>query len=158
MSDLDLDLSSPAWRATGPLWTTGAAAVIAGGIAAAVTGPTGWERGSWVAAFAVLVLGAAQIGLAAGQAMLTPTPTSASTIRAEWVLWNVGGAAVIGATLGGVPGLVTLAGIPLAAAIVMALSATRDARRSALAATYRGLLGVVLLSIPVGIALSWIRN
>lgn len=157
-ADLDVDLSSPAWRATRPLWITGATAIVAGGIAAAVTGPTDWERGSWVAAFAVLVVGAAQIGLAAGQVLLRTAPTPASTVRAEWIMWNLGGATVIAATLAGAPVLVTLASLPLAVAIALALSATRAARRTALAATYRGLLAVVLVSIPVGIALSWIRN
>ena len=54
------------WRRSLPLFTAGGASVVAGGMAAAVTGPMQWGHGSWVAAFLVLVAGAAQIGIGAG--------------------------------------------------------------------------------------------
>ena len=50
--------------------------IIGGGIAAAVTGPTDWKRGSWVAAFLVLVVGVGQIGIASGQALLACGPSA----------------------------------------------------------------------------------
>ena len=54
----------------------GGAAIIAGGIVAAVTDPAGWEHGSWTAAFLVLVAGVAQIGLALGQVELAAVPAT----------------------------------------------------------------------------------
>ncbi|MBS7547854.1 hypothetical protein [Dietzia massiliensis] len=42
------------WRAMREFVLVGLTAIIAGGLVAAVTGPTGFDEGSWVAAYLVL--------------------------------------------------------------------------------------------------------
>jgi hypothetical protein len=147
------------WRPSVPLFVAGGVSIIAGGLTAAVTGPTGWERGSWVAAFLVLVAGAGQIGIGVGQSQLTSTPLSVRSGAGACVLWNSGCALVIAGTLLSSPVAVTLGGAPLVAVLVMAATSVRGgARRSHLALAYRAFLIILLVSVPVGLALAWARN
>lgn len=147
------------WRPSVPLLATGTVAIVAGGMAAAVTGPTDWSHGSWVAAFLVLVAGVAQIGLGAGQAQLAPAVATIRLAAVECVLWNVGCVAVVAGTLLSAPIAVTIGSAPLVAALAMATFAVRGAgRQRLLLALYRALLVVLLVSIPVGSALAWSRR
>ena len=141
-----------------PLFVAGGVAIIAGGLTAAVTGPTGWERGSWVAAFLVLVAGVAQIGLGVGSALLTAQQTSARLAGAECVLWSIGCAVVIAGTLASSPVAVTVGSVPLFAVLAMSIASSGSAQRSHFALAYRALLTVLLVSLPVGIALAWLRQ
>jgi hypothetical protein len=43
-----------------PFLAIGVAAIVAGGLAAAVTGPTGWDHGAWIAASIVLTFALGQ--------------------------------------------------------------------------------------------------
>ena len=45
-----------AWRSGIAFVAVGSAAIVVGGLVAAVTRPTGFDEGPWVAAFLVLVL------------------------------------------------------------------------------------------------------
>ncbi len=146
------------WRSSAPLLVCGAASIVAGGLAAAVTGPTDWDHGSWVAAFLVLVGGVAQIGIAAGQSELTPSPPTPRFAALECALWNVAGLTVIAGTLLASPLTVTIGSVVLVAALVLATVAVRGAGRSWLLLPYRALLVLLLVSTPIGIALSWARN
>ena len=133
---------------------------MAGGLVAAVAGPTNWERGSWVAAFLVLVAGVAQIGVGASQAHLGPAPTSASSTAVECALWNVACVATIVGSLVNNTVVVAIASAPLVAALVMSVRAVKGSgsRHPQLLLAYRLLLILLLVSIPVGITLSWIRS
>jgi len=146
------------WRSSAPLLVCGAASIVAGGLAAAVTGPTDWDHGLWVAAFLVLVGGVAQIGIAAGQSELTPSPPTPRFAALECALWNVAGLTVIAGTLLASPLTVTIGSVVLVAALVLATVAVRGAGRSWLLLPYRALLVLLLVSTPIGIALSWARN
>lgn len=144
---------APNWLVAGGVW------IVAGGSAAAVTGPTRWEQGSWVAAFLVLVAGVAQIGLGAGARELTAAACSGRWSRAQAALWNGGCATVVAATLLSNPAAVSLGGVLLATALLRAAVATRrSVSRSHLLVAYRTLIIGVLASIPVGLALSWFRH
>lgn len=151
------------WHRSAPFFVIGSLGIIGGGIAAAVTGPTDWSYGSWCAAFLVLVVGVAQLGLGAGQASLAPSATSPRLVLAEALAWNLGSAGVIAGTLVGSPALVSAASLVFLAAIALATFAVRGRptlggpARIALT-VYRMLLLVLLVSTPVGIALSFIRN
>jgi hypothetical protein len=147
-----------------PFALAGAVCVVTGGLAAAVTGPTGWDDGSWVAAYLVLVAGVAQIGLGAGRAALAPRVPSTRRVTAEWIAWNAGNAGVVGGTLVDVPTVVSSGGALLVAALVLFTIATwgrsapvagpsRWPRRAFLA-----LEVVLLVSIPIGLTLSWWRT
>ena len=146
------------WRSSVPLLVGGAVSIVAGGLAAAVTGPTEWDHGSWVAAFLVLVGGVAQIGIAAGQSELTPSPPTPRFAALECALWNVAGLTVIAGTLLASPLTVTIGSVVLVAALVLATVAVRGAGRSWLLLPYRALLVLLLVSTPIGIALSWARH
>lgn len=139
-----------------PYAVVGAVAVVAGGIVAAVTGPTGWDDGSWVAAFLVLVVGVGQIGLGAAQA--ASADVARRVVTAQIVAYNVGSALVLVATLAGSPAVVTLGGVVLVGALAGFLaSARRSDSRSWVARVQMALLVVLLVSVPIGIALSWVR-
>ncbi|HRW41812.1 MAG TPA: hypothetical protein P5193_09740, partial [Microthrixaceae bacterium] len=78
------------WPSARPFVVVGAVAVVAGGAVAAVTRPTGFELGPWLAAFLVLVGGVAQIALGAGQAWVADRVPASATVRSELAVWNVG--------------------------------------------------------------------
>lgn len=143
-----------------PLLIAGGAWVVVGGLVAAVTGPTEWTRGSWVAAFLVLVAGVAQVGIGAGQAQLPRRAPAAAVSPAQCVMWNVGCVTVISGTLLESPLVVAAGSAPILAVLVMSIVATAGPAIShpVAAFAYRALLLVVLTSVPIGIALSFARH
>lgn len=155
---------SPARRGA-PSWALillGYAGIVAGGLVAAVTGPLGLDRGSWVAAYLVLVGGVAQLALGwvPGEVGRPAAGRSAWAVVAGW---NLGNALVILGTLTGRPIGVDAGSAALVMALVLAireLLGAGDARpepnpeRRLLRRTYLGLLVLLALSIPVGIALA----
>jgi hypothetical protein len=142
-----------------PLFVVGGVSIVAGGLTAAVTGPTGWQHGPWVAAFLVLVAGVAQVGLGVGQSHLTAKPMSVRSGAGACALWNSGCAVVIAGTLLSSPAVVSLGSAPLVAVLAMATTSVGGcARRSHVAVAYLFLLVVLLISVPIGIALAWARN
>jgi len=148
------------WPAMGPFLLAGSGCVVAGGLVAAVTGPTGFVHGSWTAAFLVLVGGVAQIALGAGQGWLAGRRPLATRVRAELVSWNAAVAGTIVGTLAGAPIITTAAGFTLVPALGLFITTTRgpnEARRTA-QGVYRALAGIVLVSIPIGLGLAWSRH
>jgi hypothetical protein len=151
--------ASQRWRASLPLLAAGGVAIIAGGMAAAMTGPTDWDHGSWVAAFLVLVAGVAQIGLGAGHAQLPRVAPSVGFIAAACASWNLGCGAVIVGTLLSAPIAVFIGSALLVATLAMSMFAVRGADgQPFLLLTYRALLIVLLVSIPIGNALASARG
>ena len=148
------------WARGLPFLLCGSASVTLGGIAAAVSGPTGWEQGSWVAAFLVLVTGVGQIGLGMGQAFLAPRTPTPLTVAIECTLWNLGSLAVMVGTLMDAPLLVTLGGLVLlgSLALLADIGRTTKSQHRRLHRAYQGLLLLLLVSTPIGITLSWIRS
>lgn len=153
----------PVTRApAGTLIAIGAGAVVLGGLVAAVTGLFGWEHGSWVAAYLVLVVGVAQY------AMGRMRPAGPRPDRAGWVqvgAWNLGSLLVIGGTLVATPLLVDLGSGLLLLALVLALRAAwpgqgaRQGRSSVLVGpAYRAMLLLLAVSIPVGVLLAHLRR
>lgn len=144
------------WRPGLPLLVAGGVSIVAGGLAAAVTGPTGWEHGSWVAAFLVLVAGVAQVGLAAGQAELAAAPAAGSTAAGRCAAWNAGCLLVIAGTLLSAPVAVAVGSVALLAVLAMSAVAVRaPARRPRLATAYRALLVGLGISVGIGVALAF---
>ncbi len=155
---LSAEIGTAWWRTIVPMVILGSGSIVGGGLVAAVTGPTEWANGSWVAAFLVLVAGVAQLGLAAGQVAFGSLPSpQVGIIKA--VLWNIGCVAVIIGTLATSPITVAFGSVPLLAVLVVSLVASRGVTRWPMTALlYRALLGVLTVSIPIGIALAWIRR
>lgn len=165
----------------------GTAAVIAGGLVAAVTGPLALSRGSWAAAYLVLVCGVGQVAMAAAR-LLARTDLAAgarigadhggspgslgSTIAEEpavsdraprlgWqqlATWNLANALVIAGTLASSPWVVDVGGLGCVAALVMAARHARALRAGLGTGAYRAVLALMAVSIPVGLLLSHLRN
>ncbi|HEY7857783.1 MAG TPA: hypothetical protein VIC82_04710 [Candidatus Nanopelagicales bacterium] len=132
--------------------------VIVGGLVAAVTTPMGWQHGAWAAAYLVLVTGVAQIGLGLAQAVLATAPPSPAAVAVQVSGWNLGGAAVILGTLAGAPAVVSVGGVLLVACLGLLVYGVRGGRPGRLLWIYRVLVLVLLVSIPVGLAMSWLRS
>lgn len=157
-------MSPSRWRTAGAFAVCAFVGIIGGGLVAAVTGPLGWGHGSWAAAYLVLVVGVAQLGLGGGQAWLPQAPASTRVVATELACWNVGSALVILGTLVARPWVVDLGGLLLVVALALFLRAVRrvsdDVRRAELVGLwcYRLLALVVLVSVPVGLVLSLVRH
>lgn len=133
--------------------------VITGGLVAAVTSPLGLEHGSWSAAFQVLVGGVLQAGLGIAQQALASRGPSRRVLIAELLTWNLGALAVIAGTLLTTPLLVDAGGLLLVATMVLMIRAVgRRSKGPAWALwTYRAVLLVTLVSIPIGVVLAHLR-
>lgn len=148
----------------GVLTAIGGCCVVLGGLVAAVTAPLHLAHGSWLAAYLVLVAGVAQYAMGRARAW---RPDMTLPPRWSWAqvgCWNVGNAAVVVGTLVGEPPAVDLGSALLVAALAIALYAAGPVTRRApgrapalVAWAYRALLLVLALSIPVGMALSYLR-
>lgn len=158
MDATDRDLADPTRSRVAPgpaLVGLGAVCVVLGGLVAAVTGPMGWAKGAWAAAYLVLVMGVAQYAMGRMRA------AGPGGDRAGWVQlagWNLGSLLVIAGTLATTPLLVDLGSVLLVVALVLALRARVGGAPPAAMLAYRALLLVLAVSIPVGIVLSHLRS
>jgi hypothetical protein len=142
-----------------PFAASGAACIILGGLLSAAIAPAPTEHGSWAVAYLVLVGGLAQVALGTGQALLAPAAPSRRVVRSEMTGWNAGNAAVLVGTLLGFTWLADFGGAFLVASLVLVIRQVRGAaRRPAWPLyLYRGLVALVLVSIPVGLVLAEFR-
>lgn len=140
------------------LLVLGAVSVVVGGLVAAVTGPLGLEHGSWAAAYLVLVCGVVSVALGAAQTWLVGGRVPPSAAAAQLLAWVAGNVGVLGGTLAGSSTLVVVGGVLLVVALLVALAAALRVRHRFLGWAYRLVLAVVVLSIPVGLVLSVVRN
>lgn len=131
--------------------------IVLGGLIAAVTGPLHLERGSWLAAYLVLVCGVAQCLLAHQGRILATKPVPMDRITVLLALWNLGNVLTVVGSLVSVPLITDAGGACLIAAIVLALIATRTAARRGRAIILRAAYVVLALSIPVGLTLTHVR-
>lgn len=140
--------------------TLGWAGIVAGGLVAAVTDPLDVYRGSWVAAYLVLVVGVAQVVM--GRARRGPGVGGAGTGWAQCAGWNLGSAGVIAGTLAENSLLVFLSSAALVAALIIAALGTRIVGKASGGGlwllAYRAMLVILAVSIPVGMALSYLRH
>ncbi len=139
----------------------GCCCVVLGGLVAAASGPLGWVRGSWAAAYLVLVGGVAQYGMGQARVWHHQRSQSYGWGWAQVGAWNLGNAAVVGGTLAGATLIVGLGSALLFFALAIAWQAARGGpgsvggRMTALwSRAYQGLLLVLAVSIPIGMVLS----
>lgn len=152
-------ISRDRWRAMRTFALVGLIAIIAGGLVAAVTGPTGFADGSWVAAYLVLVAGVAQMGLGVGQALLAAVIPSGRRRGWQLIVYNVANIAVLGGTLIESVVLVITGGGMLFVTLALFLAAVRHPRAHGwYLALYRIVVAILGVSIPVGIVLSALRH
>lgn len=135
--------------------------MVLGGLVAAVTGPLTLSKGSWLAAYLVLVCGVPQH-------LMGRATDGGGAARAGWWLlacWNIGNAAVIAGTLLGSAYLVDAGGLLLLLSLVAVLRALLRPRAD-VAAGIGGvqrwllitLLLVLVVSIPIGLVLAHLRS
>jgi uncharacterized membrane protein len=141
-----------------PFRVLGAVWVIAGGLTAAVTGPLALDNGSWAAAFSVLIGGVAQYTFGVVQASLASQRPSSRIVAGQLVTWNAGCLTVILGTVLTMPIIVHVGGLLLVAALILLIVTVRGRTEPRWALwLYRGLLVVILLSIPIGLTLAHVR-
>jgi hypothetical protein len=149
------------------LVVAGACGVVLGGVVAAVTGPLALDKGSWLAAYLVLVCGVAQYAI--GQAWARPAEPPHPRVLGwtQVAFWNLGNAAVIGGTFTDIPLLVDIGALLLVVGLGIALRPVRrtapgtaglDSMSRLASRAYRGLLLLLLVSIPVGVGLAHLRG
>lgn len=148
------------WPAVRPFLLVGTTCITAGGVVAAVSRPTDFGNGPWLAAYLVLVAGVAQVALGAGQAWLAADVPSPRLVRWQLSTWNLGAAGVVVGTLVAVPLLTSIGGAVTIVALVLFLAGVR---RTGLVPrwvpmAYRAVVAIVLVSIPIGLTMAWTRH
>lgn len=139
---------------------TGAAAVVLGGLTAAVAEPLALAKGSWAAAYLVLVVGVAQIAMGSARQRWNRDDSDAGG-WAQFTMWNLGNVAVIIGTATSAVLVVFAGAALLVVALVLAILATfgiEGGHARTMLLGYRALLVLLGISIPVGMVLSAIRN
>lgn len=145
------------WRSAIPFVVIGSVSIIAGGLVAAVSRPTGFDLGPWLAAFLVLVAGVAQIAFGAGQAWLSGREIPLQVIRVELVAFNLGAGATILGSLAQVPLVTTIGGVATILAVAAFLSMVVKSIAGPRWARWLYIVGatVILVSTPIGLLLAW---
>ncbi|MEV8224040.1 hypothetical protein AB0P16_16540 [Dietzia maris] len=147
------------WRAMREFVLVGIAAIIVGGLVAALTGPTGFADGSWAAAYLVLVAGVAQAGLGGGQALLAGATLSRRVRVVELLVYNLANSAVLVGTLAGSVVTVATGGVLLLISLMLFLVTVRHLRgRTWHLVLYRIIIATLVVSVPVGVVLSVVRH
>ncbi|MDN5761599.1 MAG: hypothetical protein L0H41_04710 [Microlunatus sp.] len=141
-----------------PFAGVGLAAVVAGGLIAAAIAHAPTQPLVWLVAYLVLVVGVAQAALGIGQHRLADHRLTTTQLWTEFVLYNLGNAAVIVGTLLDLPLLVDGGGVLLVVALVGFLRGSRGRRTDGtLRWLYRILIVLLLISVPVGLLLAHLR-
>jgi hypothetical protein len=134
----------------------GGAAVVAGGLVAAVNSAAPFAHGSWLSAYLVLVAGVSQLALGIGAQALPVHQPPATAVYVQVALWNLGNIAVAAGVLGDAPAAVAAG----SAALLVALGSfarcvgrgRRRARRWVVA--YHATVATLALSTGIGCALA----
>lgn len=141
-------------RAALPFAVLGGAAIIAGGLVAAAVAHHPTQPLVWMSAYLVLIVGVAQCVFGVGQARLSQRAPSRPLVWTEWIVFNLGNAGVIVGTLLGRFGVVFAGTLLFAVGVALFLVGTRGSGHSGWLVGYRVLLGLILASSLVGLALS----
>lgn len=136
-----------------PFAILGTIAVVGGSLLSAALAPTPSYDGNWAVAYIVLVGGVAQIVLGVGQTAVTGGHIQRVTVAVQVLLWNLGVAATVVATIANIPWLLYVAALAQAAVIVIFLVLTRRGGQRALTWALRIIALLLVISIPTGIVL-----
>lgn len=152
-------ITASQWRAMHGFGFVGGSAIVTGGLVAAITGPANLPDGSWVAAYLVLVVGVAQLGLGVGQALLAADLPSSRRLGWQLVVYNFANVAVVVGTLIDAVAIVVPGGALLFVALMVFSAAVRRPRgRRWHHAIYQLLVAALAVSIPIGLSLSVLRR
>jgi hypothetical protein len=139
-------------RSTVAFVACGAILIVAGGVVAAVNSAAPFTHGSWLAAYLVLVGGAAQISLAG----LVAVGSGSGRSRGRLMLWNFGSLAVPAGVLADTTAWVTAGSVALLCALaIFAYAGLQAAQaRHPRAVAYLVLVVSLAASVVVGSALA----
>ena len=140
-----------------PFLFVSALAILGGGALAAAMAHVPSRKLMWAVAYLVLVVGATQTVFGIGQALLATRATSLSVRVAEWAMFNLGSAGVIGGTLWPSRPVMWMGTLLFAASLAVFLFATRGRRRGWAILAYRTLLVLIGGSAVVGLVLGTVR-
>lgn len=133
--------------------------VTVGGLVAAATSPLGLHKGSWLAAYLVLVCGMALATIGRAQAAFAQRRVPMLVWRSQFLSWVVGNALVIAGSLNANPQPAVIGGILLMATIGLSAWILGDgALRSCGGFAYVILLLLLAASIPIGLTLAYLRG
>lgn len=140
-----------------PFWAMGALAiVVAGGLSGALAHAAS-RQAMWLVAYLVLVVGVAQLALAAGQFWLASFPPSRSLLVAEWAIFNAAHALVIAGALSVRPAWVTAGTLTLVVALGLFLRGVHGGTGGRWLYAYRTLVVFLGASALVGVLLTFLR-
>jgi hypothetical protein len=141
-----------------PFLLVAALAIVGGGALAAAMAHVPSRKVLWAVAYLVLVVGVTQAALGVGQALLATRTVSMPVRLAEWAMFNLGSAGVMGGTLCSSPLLVVTGTLLFAVSLALFLLATRGARSGWPILAYRALLVFIGGSAVVGVVLATVRT
>jgi hypothetical protein len=138
-----------------PFLAAGVVWIIAGGLLAAATAYVTTQKTAWATAFIVLVGGIAQAGLGVAMGWLAQR----ARVRTAWIafaLFNLGSVGVLAGQLTAVIALTFAGGVLLVAALAVIVAATRHGSpvHPILVWSFRALVILLAVSIPVGLLLA----
>jgi hypothetical protein len=136
----------------------GSCFVVLGGLVAGATGPLKLDHGSWLAAYLVLVCDASQCAIGVAQPQLAARPFPERSHWIELICWNVGNAVVVAGTLAAIPILADLGGFSLLVSLVVTIRAVGTSSRPLLGWVYRAAMGILIVSIPIGLTLAHLQS
>ncbi|PQM53442.1 MULTISPECIES: hypothetical protein [Mycolicibacter] len=144
------------WAAFKPFAVAGASAIVAGGaIAAAIAAPAPTRHGVWAVAYLVLVLGAGQLVIGSGQALLPTTSPSPREATLGAAAFNLSGAAiVVGVVTDHIAVFYAGSGLLFIVLAWWLYRVRRSTRRGWALLTYRLFLAALVVSIPIGMAIT----
>lgn len=141
--DLDLHVAS------------GAAFVVLGGLVAAVSRPLDVVKGSWLAAYLVLVVGVALVVIGAAQQQLD-TPVEPRIRTCQLAGWGIANILVITGSLSSNPAITDAGSVLLFVTLILTAWIGKPLLRTRriAACLYIGVLTVLAVSVPIGSALA----
>lgn len=143
------------WPSTRLFVAIGSIAIIAAGLGAAATAGTPSYLASWAVAYLVLVVGAAQIALGLGQALLKPEMPSGRLVAGELVLFNLGNVAVLAGSLLSLPSFTTIGSTLVIIALAVLFWVTRNSKHGFwLRYSYWLLILILFVSVFIGLVIA----
>jgi len=137
-----------------PFLAAGALAILVGGSLSAALAHAPTRPVMWLVAYLVLVVGAAQIVLGAGQWRLAVRPRSTAMLALQWLLFNGANGLVMAGRLLACPAAVAAGTLVLFIALALFWHGVRGARSGWVARAYRAFVVLLGGSALVGIGLS----
>ncbi len=136
----------------------GVACVVAGGLTAAMAGPLKIAKGSWLAAYLVLVCGVGQCVLSRQDEMLGLEFRDRDHPWVRPAAWTAGNALVVLGALASRPLVADAGGVVLLGGLIVSAADTRGATRRRPAVILRVVYGLLGVSVPIGLTLTHLRS